>query len=66
MTAERNAQCVPELALLRSSCQADSPAIRNEAVSVEASSLCVRRYGNEGLKITSSQLVACSLPSKIT
>ncbi len=43
--------------------QAESPATRNDAVMPEASSMCVRRYGNEGLKITSSQLAAMSSPS---
>ena len=40
----------------RSNRQADSPAIRKRTVSAEASSMCVSRYGNDGLKITLHQL----------
>ena len=65
-TPARSALRVPPLDVPRSNCQAESPATRKAAVSVEASSLCVRRYGNEGLKITSSQLVAWKRPSMIS
>jgi hypothetical protein len=41
-----------------SSCHALSPASRNETVSTEASSMCVIRYGNDGLKITAIQSAA--------
>jgi hypothetical protein len=32
----------------------------------EASSMCVRRYGNDGLKITASQLPATRTPPSMT
>ena len=43
MMAVRKALCVPPVALPLMSCQAQSPAMRNEAVSAEASSLWARR-----------------------
>ncbi len=39
-----------------STCQAARPASRKAQVSADASIMCVKRYGNDGLKITSSQL----------
>src|ERR671939_1962801 len=45
--------------------QAESPATTNEAVMPEASSICVRRYGNDGLKITAHQLAATILPAAL-
>ncbi|NKA55693.1 hypothetical protein GO303_04800 [Ralstonia solanacearum] len=50
----------------RSQRYADSPASRNATVSPEASSICVKRYGNDGLKMIASQLAGCARPSIIT
>ena len=47
-----------------SSRQADSPATTKDAVRPEAISMCTKRYGNEGLKITANQSPAIHwLPS---
>ncbi len=45
---------------------AESPATTKDAVSPEAISMCVRRYGNEGLKITFTQSWAIHCPSANT
>ncbi|MCY1222789.1 hypothetical protein D9M72_348930 [compost metagenome] len=50
----------------RSTCQADRPIRRNAQVSAEASSMCAKRYGNEGLKITASQLATWNSPFTIS
>src|SRR5690606_21152841 len=64
--AVRSALCVPRVALPLSSCQAHRPAMRNEVVRAEASSLCASRYGNEGLKITAHQSRAKNSPLMIS
>jgi hypothetical protein len=43
--------------------QALTPAIRNALVSIEAFSMCASRYGKDGLKTMSHQLIGWNTPS---
>ena len=56
--ARRSTRGAERAATPRSSCQALSPASRKATVSTEASSMCVSRYGNDGLKMTLIQSAA--------
>jgi hypothetical protein len=62
----RSAAATPGARSPRSRRQAERPAIRKATVSAEATSMCARRYGMEGLRMIAIQSVACATPSRIS
>ena len=66
VSATRSTSGVDTFPAPRRSCHALTPASRKLTVMAEASSMCVRRYGNDGFDRISSQLVTWKTPSRIS